>query len=135
MFCFCTIKRCKISAKNLGVVLYSLLSFRSHIDSNVKTCNFHIRNLYMIKDFVNRKNLATLVQSLIVSKVDYCDSLFVPTSTYLRNNKHFISSYQVDFGCYRILNHRPRRWVGGARLLPPRAAYPNTVTHSLSAAQ
>ena len=33
------------SAKNLGVVLDSSLSFRSHIDSIVKTCNFHIRNL------------------------------------------------------------------------------------------
>ena len=56
------------SAKNLGIVLNSSLSFRSHIDSIVKTCNFHIRNLYMIKDFVNRKNLATLVHSLIIPK-------------------------------------------------------------------
>ena len=65
------------SAKNLGVVLDSSLSFRSHIDSIVKACNFHIRNMYMIKDFVNRKNLVTLVHLLIVSKVDYCNSLFI----------------------------------------------------------
>ena len=65
------------SAKNLDVVLDSSLSFRSHIDSIVKTCNFHIRDLYMIKDFVNRKNLVTLVHSLMVSKVDYCNSLFI----------------------------------------------------------
>ena len=31
----------------------------------------------MIKDFVNRKNLVTLVHSLIVSKVNYCNSLFI----------------------------------------------------------
>ena len=65
------------SAKNFGVVLDSLLSFRSHIDSIVKTCDFHIRNLCMIKDFVTRKNFITLVHSLIVSKVDYCNSLFI----------------------------------------------------------
>ena len=65
------------SAKNLGVVLDSSLSFRSHIDSIVKTCNFHICNLYMIKVFVNRKSLVTLVHSLIVSRVDYCNSLFI----------------------------------------------------------
>ena len=65
------------SAKNLGVVLDSSLIFRPHIDSIVKTFNFHIRNLYMIKDFVNRKNLVTLVHSLIISKVDYCNSLFI----------------------------------------------------------
>ena len=65
------------SAKNLGVVLDSSLSFRSHIDSTVKTCNFHIHNLCIIKDFVNRKNIVTLVHSLILSKVDYCNSLFI----------------------------------------------------------
>ena len=65
------------SANNLGVVLDSLLSFRSHIDTIVKTCNFHIRNLYMIRDFVNKKNLVTLTHSFIVSKVDYCISLFI----------------------------------------------------------
>ena len=43
----------------------------------MKICNFHIRNLYMIKDFVNKKNLVTLVHSLIISKVDYCNSLFI----------------------------------------------------------
>ena len=63
--------------KNLGVVLDSSLSFRSHIDSTVKPCNFHIRNLHKIKDFVNRKNLVTLIHSLIVSKVDYCNFLFI----------------------------------------------------------
>ena len=49
------------SAKNLGVVLHSSMSFRSQTDSTVKICNVHIRNLYMIKDFVNGKNLVTLV--------------------------------------------------------------------------
>ena len=44
------------SAKNLGVVLDSSLSFRSHIDSIVKTCNFHIRNLYMFRDCEQEKS-------------------------------------------------------------------------------
>ena len=65
------------SAKSLGVVFGSLLSFRSHIDSIGKTCNFHIRNLYMIKDFVTGKTLVTLDHSLIISKVAYCNSLFI----------------------------------------------------------
>ena len=64
------------SAKNIGVVLDSSLCFKSHIDFIVKTCNFHIRDLNMIKDFVNKKNLVTLAHSLIISKVDYCNSLF-----------------------------------------------------------
>ena len=66
-----------VNLQRILVVLDSSLSFRSKIDSIVKTCNFHIRYLYMIKDFVNRRNLVTLVHSLIVSKVDYCNSLFI----------------------------------------------------------
>ena len=64
-------------AKNLGGVLDSPLSFRPHIDSVVKTCNFHIHNLYMIRNFINRDNLLSHVHSLIVSKIDYCNSLLV----------------------------------------------------------
>ena len=66
-----------MNLQRISVVLDSSLSFRSHIDSTEKTCNFHIRNLYMIKEFVNRENLVTLVHSLIISKVDYCNSLFI----------------------------------------------------------
>ena len=47
-FCDTQLVPCE-SAKNLGVVLDSSLSFRSHIDSIVRTCNFHICNLYMIR--------------------------------------------------------------------------------------
>ena len=45
------------SAKNLGVVLDSSLSFRSHIDSIVKTCNFHLfrQNTYL----QNKKHMLT----------------------------------------------------------------------------
>ena len=56
--------------KNLGVTFDSTLSFNNHIDSIVKNCNFHIRNLYAIKKFVNRQNLLTLIHSLVVSRVD-----------------------------------------------------------------
>lgn len=65
------------SAKNLGVTLDSALSFRQHIDSIVKTCNFHIRNLYIIKKYISRQNLLSLIHSLIVSRVDYCNSLLI----------------------------------------------------------
>ena len=32
----------------------------------------------------------------------YDKNIIVPTTTYLWNNKRSISSYQMDFGCYRI---------------------------------
>ena len=41
---------CK-EVKSVGVVFDESLSFAKHIDTIVKTCNFHIRNLYSIKKF------------------------------------------------------------------------------------
>ena len=64
-------------AKNLGVVFDSALNFKSHVGSLVRNCNFHIRNLYSVRRFMHRENIVSLVHSLILSKVDYCNSLFV----------------------------------------------------------
>ena len=79
-------------AKILGVVLdsNSTLSFRPHIDSVVKICNFHIRNLYRIRNFINRDNLLSLVHSLIVSKIDYCNSLLVGLPSYLEKGPEYL---------------------------------------------
>ena len=49
----------------------------------------------------------------------------VPTSTYLRNNKRFISSSRWILA---VVEFEPsaRRWVGGARLLPLTCSVPMT---------
>ena len=67
----------------------------------MKTCNFHIRNLYMITYFVNRKDLVTLVQPLIISKVDYCNSLFIglPMSSWRRFSLSWIEQQGLYSTC------------------------------------
>ena len=64
-------------AKNLGVLFDSALNFKNHVNSLVRSCNFHIRNLYAVRRFMQKENIMSLVHSLILSKVDYCNSLFV----------------------------------------------------------
>lgn len=64
-------------AKNLGVMFDSSLSFTNHINSVVKTCNYHICSLYIICWFLQKENVLALVHSLIVTRVDYCNSLFL----------------------------------------------------------
>ena len=55
----------------------------------------------------------------------------VPTSTYLRNNKRFISSSRWILA---VIEFEPsaRRWVGGLGSSPHAQRTHNTVTHSLS---
>ena len=71
------------SVRNLGVTFDSTLNYRSHINALIKCCNLHIRNLYAVRRYMNRDTLVTLVTSLIVSRVDYCNSLFVGLPNYL----------------------------------------------------
>ena len=71
------------SVKNLGITFDSTLDFKHHINSLVKTCNYNIRNLYAVKRYLNRDALIGLVHSLIISHVDYCNSLFLGLPNYL----------------------------------------------------
>ena len=72
-----------VSARNLGIIFDSMLNFKNHINSVVKTYNYHIRNLYSIRKFLDQDCLITLVHSLIVSRVDYCNSLYLGLPNYL----------------------------------------------------
>ena len=71
------------SVRDLGVFFDSSLSFVKHINFLVKNCNYHIRNLYMVKKFLDRPSLLALVHSLVLSRVDYCNSLYVGLPKYL----------------------------------------------------
>ena len=58
----------------------------------------------MIKNFVNRKNLVTLVHSLIVSKVDYCNSLFIGLPNVILKKVQFVLDRAA-----RLIFNLPRR--------------------------
>ena len=68
---------CPVSARNLGIIFDFMLNFKNHINSVVKTCNYHFRNLYSIRKILDQDCRITLVHSLIVSRVDYCSSLYL----------------------------------------------------------
>ena len=65
------------SARNLGVIFDSKLSFSEHISSLSKSCFCHIRNLRKIRSSIDLSTATTIAVSLIHSKLDYCNSLFL----------------------------------------------------------
>jgi hypothetical protein len=65
------------SARNLGVIFDNTLSMSQHISAVSRSCLSTIRDLRRIRnnlDFITAKTIAT---SLIHSKLDYCNSLFL----------------------------------------------------------
>jgi Reverse transcriptase (RNA-dependent DNA polymerase) len=65
------------SARNLGVVFDSELSMIHHISSVSKSCFLSIRDLRRIRNTLDFTTAHTIATSLIHTKLDYCNSLFL----------------------------------------------------------
>ena len=65
------------SARNLGVVFDSRLSFTDHVSSISKACYCHSRNLRRIRSSLDQSTATTIATSMIHFKLDYCNSLFL----------------------------------------------------------
>jgi hypothetical protein len=65
------------SAKNLGVIFDSKLSFSEHISAVSKSCFHHIRDLRRLRSTINLSTARTMATALIHSKLDYCNSLLL----------------------------------------------------------
>ena len=62
--------------RNLGVIFDSDLTFKSHISSICSSSFYHIRRLRQIRSSLNTDSAIVLANSLVTSKLDYCNSLF-----------------------------------------------------------
>ena len=65
------------SARNLGFIFDSHLSYHDHISTITKSCFLHIRDLRRIRSCLDYTTAANIATSLVQSKLDYCNSLFI----------------------------------------------------------
>jgi len=65
------------SALNLGITFDSTLSMSDHISSVSKYCFLSIRDLRRIRNTLDFSTARTIATSLVHSKLDYCNSLFL----------------------------------------------------------
>ncbi|XP_053365173.1 uncharacterized protein LOC128535324, partial [Clarias gariepinus] len=71
------------TARNLGVTVDNHLSFSPHIANLTRSCRFLLYNIRRIRPFLSSQATQVLVQSLVISRLDYCNSLLagLPLST------------------------------------------------------
>jgi len=69
--------------RDLGVLLDSEVTMKPHINKLGSTYFYHLRRLRELKRHVNRDMMKQLVSALILSRIDYCNSVLVglPWST------------------------------------------------------
>ena len=65
------------SARNLGFLFDSNLTLSDQISAVTKSCFYHIRDLRRIRKTLDFKTANTIATSIIHSKLDYCNSLYL----------------------------------------------------------
>ncbi|KAK3513582.1 hypothetical protein QTP70_025360 [Hemibagrus guttatus] len=63
------------TARNLGVTMDNQLSFSSHVTNVTRSCRFLLYNIRRIRPFLSTQATQVLVQSLVILRLDYCNSL------------------------------------------------------------
>jgi hypothetical protein len=69
--------------RNLGVLFDEKLTMINHISTVTRAFYFHLRRIRQPKQYLNEHCLRVLVQALVISRLDYCNSVLVglPKST------------------------------------------------------
>lgn len=65
-------------ARNLGLILDVNLSFEKHIIATVRTCFYKLKVLYNIRQFISEELRIQLVESLVLSRLNYLDAVIGP---------------------------------------------------------
>ena len=65
------------SARNLGFIFDTNVTYHEQISAITKACFFHIRDLRRIRPFLDMSTAADIATSLVQSKLDYCNSLYL----------------------------------------------------------
>ena len=71
--------------RNLGVILDTTLSMSDHVRTIVKNVNFHLRSIYRIRRYITVESWHHLVRALILSRLNYANSLMLGISAKDRN--------------------------------------------------
>ena len=61
--------------KSLGVLIDSTLSFNYQVTNVIRQLNIELRRIRQIRNLISTETAKTLISSLVLSKLDYCNSL------------------------------------------------------------
>ena len=69
------------SIRNLGVMFNPTPSLSNHVDMLRRSINFHVRNLWRIRRYIDQNTCHHVARALITSRLDYCNAMFTVLSS------------------------------------------------------
>ena len=91
------------SARNLGVEFDKDFNFKKHISKVCRSCYYHIRDLRRLRRCLTAAVTKTIATSLVLSKVDYCNSIL-----YNIPNREINKVQSVQNCLARVVTRSPR---------------------------
>ena len=73
----------RTSVRNLGVIIDQDQSLKEQVNAICRSCYGHLRSIIQIRPYLTKSTAHTTVQSLISSRLDYCNSLLAELPQYL----------------------------------------------------
>ena len=81
------------SAKDLGVILDSGLTFDSHIQATISSCMSRLGQINRVKHCFDKHTLTIIINSLVFSKLYYCSTVWSNTSQTNLNNVQVVQNF------------------------------------------
>ena len=97
-------------ARNLGFIMDSLLKNGPHINKITSSCYCKLQDIAKIRPYLDTKLVQLIVQALVLSNIDYCNSLLAGSSQYQLDKLQCIQ----NMGCQVICNIRKHDHVSPA---------------------
>ena len=92
------------SVENLGIILDPQMNMESRINAVTQSVYYHVRNISKIRHYLTLDSAKTLVQALVISRLDYCNSLFGNLTIRLNNKLK-----RAQYAAARMLYKKGRR--------------------------
>ena len=89
------------SARNLGVIFDSDLDMKAQVDKVCQLAYLELRRIGSIRKYLTEEATKTLVSSLVLSRLDYCNSLMAGLPKYLIQKLQKVMHYAARL-IYRV---------------------------------
>ena len=105
----------KYYVKNLGVIFEETFAFTRHVNKNISSAYYKLRQLYRFKNFLSHESKVNVCETYVLCHFNYCDSVYFNIPEFLKNkiqkcqNACFrfifgLKKYDHISNCFKSLN-------------------------------
>jgi hypothetical protein len=73
------------AVRDLGIMFDGCLSLEAQVRSVCKSAYYNIHSIWAVRKYLNESLARSLIQAHVISRLDYCNTLYYGIPAYLRN--------------------------------------------------